>query len=890
MRIERVALKHFRGVGQAEIVMAPSGVTIIQGPNEVGKSSVAEALDLLIRQPDSSKAAEVRAVQPVHADVGPSVEADITVGDLAFTYSKRWIRQPRTELTITHPTREQLTGRGAHERVQQILADATDIELFRALWLRQGEALMQAALGGDGSLGAALDAASGAGDDVEGGGALIDAVAAVRAEWYTDTGREKQALTDLRAAVAGAGDDLATATAAMHELAAAIEGVEALAREVAAHDAAEPGLTIAAAEREAAVVDARALHDAARAARLEADGMARDATDARAALDRRMAQVAAIEDDERRVAEGEDEGRRATSVMADATARRDSCRARLDQARVALDAAEARLARAAGDDDHLREAYDHSALVKRTGEIAAADAVIAAAGAFLDGCPVDDGLMARIERAAEEAAEARAVAGALARTGGANVVVRAEAPISVEGPGGGQRIDAGGESVVPLAPGEAIRIAGVASVGLAAGDAGAVVDRAEQADAALAGLLAQAGVADESDGVAAARALHRMRGAREAELAAARTRRADALNDLERDELQAKLDRSRARMDAYLADRPADLPLPTDRSASKAARAAAGDAVAAARAAHDEARRMHEVAADAVAQAEKQAFGRESGLDVIRDRIAAARAALDAEREVHPDEALRQAADRMAAAAADAVARAEAAEARVADSDLPTLEQRLDNARQALTRLRDERTDARVRQAQLVGVVATRGDEGLADRVAERQAALDDAESALAVAEARARAADHLHGVLVRHRDTARQAYVAPYRAEVERLARSVFGPGTTVEVDHADLRITSRTRDGRTVPFDALSGGAREQLGVIGRLAAAAIAAGEGGGVPVIIDDALGFTDATRLEGLGAALVAAADRTQVIVLTCAPERYATVGAATVVRMSPGAA
>jgi uncharacterized protein YhaN len=126
----------------------------------------------------------------------------------------------------------------------------------------------------------------------------------------------------------------------------------------------------------------------------------------------------------------------------------------------------------------------------------------------------------------------------------------------------------------------------------------------------------------------------------------------------------------------------------------------------------------------------------------------------------------------------------------------------------------------------------------------------------------------------------------------VERLARSVFGPGTSVEIGHEHLDIASRTRNGSTVRFQDLSGGAREQLGIIGRLAAAGIAArADDGcpGVPVIIDDALGFSDASRLEGLGAALVSAGERTQVIVLTCVPERYAGVGSATVVRMQPRA-
>jgi acyl-CoA synthetase (AMP-forming)/AMP-acid ligase II len=120
----------------------------------------------------------------------------------------------------------------------------------------------------------------------------------------------------------------------------------------------------------------------------------------------------------------------------------------------------------------------------------------------------------------------------------------------------------------------------------------------------------------------------------------------------------------------------------------------------------------------------------------------------------------------------------------------------------------------------------------------------------------------------------------------VERFGRLVFGSGLRVDVDHATLQVRSRTCDGVTVPVESLSGGAREQLAVIGRLAAASVVATDAGdGAPVIIDDALGYSDVSRLEGLGAALAESGRTSQVIVLTCMPDRYAGVGAATTVSL-----
>ena len=105
--------------------------------------------------------------------------------------------------------------------------------------------------------------------------------------------------------------------------------------------------------------------------------------------------------------------------------------------------------------------------------------------------------------------------------------------------------------------------------------------------------------------------------------------------------------------------------------------------------------------------------------------------------------------------------------------------------------------------------------------------------------------------VMARHRDNTRLRYVEPFRAELERLGRTVSGPTFEVEVD-GDLQIRNRTLDGRTVPYESLSGGAREQLGIVARLAVAALV-DRADSVPVMIDDALGFSDPERLARMGA-------------------------------------
>ena len=48
--------------------------------------------------------------------------------------------------------------------------------------------------------------------------------------------------------------------------------------------------------------------------------------------------------------------------------------------------------------------------------------------------------------------------------------------------------------------------------------------------------------------------------------------------------------------------------------------------------------------------------------------------------------------------------------------------------------------------------------------------------------------------------------------------------------------------------------------------------------GPPVILDDALGYTDQERLKLMGAVLAVAARECQIVIFTCVPERYAFIG------------
>lgn len=138
MKILRLRLRDFKGVADSEVTFAPDGVTIVEGPNEVGKTSLGEGLTLVLEHLDSSSRAEIRDAKPVHRDAGPWVEAELTTGEYHLIIEKRWLRSPMTHLRVIAPRAEELTGREAHERLRAILDETLDQQLFSALHYLQG--------------------------------------------------------------------------------------------------------------------------------------------------------------------------------------------------------------------------------------------------------------------------------------------------------------------------------------------------------------------------------------------------------------------------------------------------------------------------------------------------------------------------------------------------------------------------------------------------------------------------------------------------------------------------------------------------------------------------------------------------------------------------------
>ena len=879
LRIERIRVASFRGIAERELRFAPTGVTVVEGPNESGKSSLADALDLLLGHKDSSRHRDVLAAQPVGTDAGPEAEVDLRIGRYEVTYRKRWIRDRETLLTIRSPRPETLRGCEAHDRLIELLAANADVGLWRALRLMQGEKVGQASVEAGGSLGAALERAAGGTDPAE-AGSLFARVEAEAGQYYTGTGREKEPVfAPPEADVSGADETVRRLRA---ERDAVEADADALARVAAELGGMHEGLAAQEAttrERETRWVDAQRLAGASRERRATHDAAIARASEARRGAEGRRALLAGLADAIKE---------REALMAADATVagRQEELDAALKSAaghtaaaRAARDLAARTVALRRADRDELRDRAELAALEERKARLDRLTEEGRIAQAAVELNLVTD----RALRDVEDAAQAAALARAMLNAGAGEVTVVALGPVDAVVDGATVRMISGATETRPIGDGLEVEIPGVvrlvARPGASAAGLRAGIDEAARG---LAAACAAAGVGD----VAEARARNVERRAAEESVKRARDAGQAVLAGDRVVELEQRIVTLAARASERAGVEAAHRPVPSPPADDDEAATLLDTAEAAERAAATafEIAEVAERAARVEADAERASSQeRRVTLGIAEGRARDIETTLAAARAEAADDVL---VARLAAAdrdAADAGAARAAADAALAEANPEQAQALAENARKTLDSMRLRQQQLNVEQARLSGSLERRGEEGLGEQLDRAEGELERAQDALRRLRRRAAAAKLLYDTMKRRRDEARRRYIEPLKERLESLGRVVFGPDVVVDIAE-DLSIASLARGGIAIEWERLSVGTREQLGVLVRLACAELVAADGG-VPVMLDDALGWSDPQRLEAMGAILARAGECTQVIVLTCFPDRYIHVGGATVVRV-----
>ena len=860
MKLHRLVLTNYRGIAHREIEFPDHGVVVVSGANEVGKSSMIEALDLLLESRDRSTKKEVKQVKPTNSDVGSEVSAEISCGPYRFVYRKRFHKKCETELTVLTPRREQLTGDEAHERVRAILAETVDNDLWHAQRVLQATSTTAVDLSGCDALSRALDVA--AGDDAALSGTeplLIERIDTEYGRYFTLTGRPTggwsaaiSRLADTEAAVAECAAAVAEVDERVCRHSVLTEQVAELSQQ---RIAAGPRLAAA----RAAADRISELTNQAREAKLVADAAAATGFAAAAAHNGRVRLLTEIETRTATVAAAEAEAKQAADVQSTARGDAEASAAAAENAAQVLTDLQRRAESARRTVDQLADREEADRMSARLTKIAAIERDRDRLGAELSTIAVNEELLGRIEDAA---AAVDRIGGQLALT---SAGVEFTAAADIELAAGDQRVSlSAGESwsITAIGP-TTVEVPGVLTARVTPGattlDVQAKYAAAQQE---LTAALAAADVVDLAAARSADRSRRELQGSRDQLTATV----AGLCGDEPIDELRSRL----AQLRAGQPDQPD--PVAPDIAAARAELDAA-EAARSAATAESEARRQKAVAADArLAELSTCATVLQNKVETQRSELDAATDRLAQERSSVSDENLAAATDAGRQAVDNAERRVIELAGELAGAAPEAVADELAAATEAAESLRDRYEDAARALREISIELSVFGSEGRQGKLDAAETDREHAASRHARVGGRARAAQLLRSVMTRHRDSTRQRYVEPYRAELQRLGRPVFGPTFEVDID-TDLCIRSRTLDGNTVPYESLSGGAKEQLGILARLAGAALVTKEDT-VPVVVDDALGFTDPDRLARMGQVFDSVGEHGQVIVLTCSPERY----------------
>jgi len=168
------------------------------------------------------------------------------------------------------------------------------------------------------------------------------------------------------------------------------------------------------------------------------------------------------------------------------------------------------------------------------------------------------------------------------------------------------------------------------------------------------------------------------------------------------------------------------------------------------------------------------------------------------------------------------------------------------------------------------------GAEGLEEQCNEQRAELEHINRRYLELDRRAKALDLLLNLLKEKRQALTRRLQAPLQKHLDHYL-SVLFPEANLEVDE-NLMPGKFSRGSELGQMAELSFGAREQMGLISRLAYADLLQEAGRPTLIILDDTLVHSDAERLDAMKRILFDAATRHQILLLTCHPEKWRDLG------------
>ncbi len=833
------------------------GLDVLAGPNEMGKSTLFKALRALFVVQHTSNSVAVRGLRP-YAGGNPLIEADFEVGAHLYRLRKQFLGGKSAILQDLGNGAVLARGPDAERELAGLLGvDEVQPKRFDLMWVHQKGTLEPTAIPPEART--ALDAAIAAEVEVAAGGARARAIGQrVAAELKTlvterqgrpVAGSDYHAVLQQREQVATRLDMARTDAA---RAANRLEQLAAMRDQAQTHDAPEVIEALKQAVAIAADQITKAQHIRVQLQQVEAELHGHEAgqrealrlltefeakRDQLAAAERENANdTEAVEVLEGRVKAAEDarasiyEHRAAAEAEVNAVG---SAMMMLDQAALALELGR----RQAQLQSDLQVAEQVAAEITSLERQQAAN-------------PLSDGRMQALERehAAIMALEAAAVSIEVSYLPGGQNKVRLDGHVLL--PGTPLRID---EPIV-------LDIDGVGSLRIVPGEMDATDARDDLAAhrAVFADLLREVGAED----VAAARELRSDQQQRAVAVAEARAKlnalTPHGLEALKSQLAKCKTDAPSVPADSFGGDRAeVEARLDATRTAFSAAQTEASKAEAA----------YHEASAEL----------QRRGVDAAARRKIIVQFTADlpdvALRDAHHAKLIesREVAD--AVVGRSVVAQRELASAGVDDAAFSFLEDKQRSAEHA----RDDHARIGQRQREdmrgLEGEIAGANEDGSELLVQELGEQLSTLDRRVAAFELRVESLGLIKEALEHAASSTRDRFLAPVVKRMVPYFEIVF-PGAELQFGDG-LDLSALTRQQQSENLSTLSEGTQEQIAVLVRLGFGRLLADSGAPMPLILDDALVYSDDARIARVFDALAAGADHHQVIVLTCRTRTFA---------------
>lgn len=210
-------------------------------------------------------------------------------------------------------------------------------------------------------------------------------------------------------------------------------------------------------------------------------------------------------------------------------------------------------------------------------------------------------------------------------------------------------------------------------------------------------------------------------------------------------------------------------------------------------------------------------------------------------------------------------------------TDLVSAEATLHRLRSVAEAAEKEIGTLREEIAGLAAEIRARSEDAVEEKWRESVDALSAAKMRVASYEKEVAVLQRLRSALETARGHARETYLLPVMNELRPLLGLLFDD-VSISFDEKTLLPHKIVRKGQEEDVERLSGGMREQLSVLTRLAFARLLAKDGRPTPVILDDALVYSDDDRIEKMFDALHRQAREQQIIVFSCRQRAFQKLG------------